>query len=123
MWHGKFLFEPNRKVELRVVANKNGPTTSQSDLFLELPSRYPDILDCLQNELFRTYIDDSELEWPNFPGMRTPGDLWEHVTFDYVELFSTDHWWDLTFAFSVPWDEEHGRFIRFKEWNVVDVSM
>jgi hypothetical protein len=115
-WSGDLPMEPNRRVELNVVADRQGPTPSQAELFAELRDRYRN----LKAELHRLYFEEVIEHYPPPNGA---DDLWGQVVFDYVRIYDKGASPEITFAFSVPWDEEHGRYFELVNWETVGISM
>ncbi len=122
-WTGRFPYEANRTVELNVCAGPDGPTPSQITLFVELRDRYPLLIGLLKNELLRIYSDEPIEMQLDHPMPQNADDLWSKVVFDYVTIHDEGHSPELAFAFSVPWDDEHGRYLEIANWKVVDVNM
>lgn len=129
MWRGNMSSLGQPMVPLIISGSKSTPDSAAMALAKSIPSQYLGWKIVLEKALFEhltPYADavasgESPPATAALPEIKVPGDVWPHVSIEFVAVTPLNGKFMLEFGYRVTWDEDHTLGARFHDGQFLEL--
>jgi hypothetical protein len=115
MWRGQISSLGGATVPLVVSGSRSEPDSVALDSTKAIPGQYAEWQATIEKELFEHFapyaeaVAEGESEAPEepLPEIHKPGDVWPHVSLEFVAVTLLKGKTNVELGYRVAWDEEH----------------
>ena len=127
-WNAKLVLAPCGSFRLALAGSRKAPDLLALGLAKELPNRFKSMMPNIETGLFDHYqpykeaVDAGVETGSPCPSVRSPEDVWPHVTPVHILVEPHEGVPTIEVAFKVAWDTEHTVGARFQNWQFIELN-
>ena len=129
-WRGRLAVAREERVPLVLYGSRKEPDPQAVAMARDLSSAIKTWRPCIESALFEHYEPYAEADAAGessssaapVPTMKMAGEVWPHVSFEFVSITPLAGVVTVELGFTVAWDEEHTVGVRFREGEFLELN-